>query len=330
MVKHLRGDDAQTCVDVIDETSDMLPPWLQEKCLGALRKICGRLGLLPRSVRIQIQYDTSEVPRYRSGSADVWKGQYQDHHIAVKVLRVCTSDDFEKITRRFCKEAVAWKSLRHPNVLPLLGVMMRDRCFVMASKWMNNGNIKEFIRDNRDVNRFELVCCVTHGLMHMHSQAMVHGDLKGANILVDDNGRARIADFGLLTIVSDPAYATASSSIETAGTIPWMSPELFVPEDFGLEDSRPTKASDCYALGMVILEVLSDRAPYNQFGSVSTILMIIKGDRPERPERPWFTDDLWGTLEQCWSPQPTDRPTIESILECLGWLSKTWHRFPLV
>ncbi|KAF9784386.1 kinase-like domain-containing protein [Thelephora terrestris] len=306
----------------------MLPPWLQKECLGALRKICGRSGLLPRSVKIQLHYDRSDDPLYQGGYADVWKGQYQDCHVAVKVLRVCASNNFEKITRRFCKEAVAWKSLRHPNVLPLLGVMMRDRCFVMVSEWMNNGNIKEFIRDNRDVNRFELLKDVTVGLMYMHSQAMVHGDLKGANILVDDNGRARIADFGLLTVVSDPAYATASSSVATAGTLPWMSPELLAPEDFGLKDSRPTKESDCYALGMVILEVLSGRAPYNQFRDVIVIRMITGGKRPERPERPWFTDDLWRTLEQCWSPQPTDRPTIQSILEFLERVATTWQPLP--
>ena len=57
----------------------------------------------------------------------------------------------------FCKEVMTWKSLRHQNVLPLLGVTMCKNQFVMASEWMENGNVNEFIKVHRDVNRFELV-----------------------------------------------------------------------------------------------------------------------------------------------------------------------------
>ena len=149
-----------------------------------------------------------------------------------------------------------------------------------------------------------------------------------ANILVDKNGHACIADFGLLTIVSDPTYATASSSVMNAGTVRWMGPELLHPEHFNLKASRPTKASDCYALGMVILEVLSDRVPYSQFKDFIVIRTVIEGTHPERPERPWFTDDLWRTLGQCWLPQPENRPAIEAVLECLGRVAATWRPLP--
>jgi len=61
------------------------------------------------------------------------------------------------IGQRFCKEVVTWRSLRHPNVLPLLGVTMRERLFAMVSEWMVNGNINEYVEARRDANRFELV-----------------------------------------------------------------------------------------------------------------------------------------------------------------------------
>jgi len=57
----------------------------------------------------------------------------------------------------FCKEVVTWKSLSHPNVLPLMGVTMGGKLFAMVSEWMVNGNIIEFVKAHRDVNRFELV-----------------------------------------------------------------------------------------------------------------------------------------------------------------------------
>ena len=61
------------------------------------------------------------------------------------------------IAQTFCKEVMTWKSLCHPNVLPLLGVTMGKRLFAMVSEWMVNGNINEFIGAHRDANRFELV-----------------------------------------------------------------------------------------------------------------------------------------------------------------------------
>ena len=58
----------------------------------------------------------------------------------------------------FCKEVVAWSSLRHPNVLPLLGATMTDTQFVMVSEWMENGDINEFVGAHPDADRLGLVC----------------------------------------------------------------------------------------------------------------------------------------------------------------------------
>ena len=68
-------------------------------------------------------------------------------------------------SQRFCREAVAWKHLRHPNVLPLLGVTVSERRFAMVSKWMEHGNINEFVEKEKDVNRTELV---------RHSSTLTH------------------------------------------------------------------------------------------------------------------------------------------------------------
>jgi hypothetical protein len=65
--------------------------------LGVLRKICGRQALLPRSVQIPLCYNRTDAPLYRGGFADVWKGEHRDSHIAVKVLRVYSTNDFAQI-----------------------------------------------------------------------------------------------------------------------------------------------------------------------------------------------------------------------------------------
>ena len=99
-----------------------------------------------------------------------------------------------------------------------------------------------------------------------------------------------------------------------------MSPELLDPDRFGLGDGRPTKESDCYALGMVIYEVLSGQIPFAQYRAIIVMRKVLDGKRPTRPQgdnEGRFTDDLWGMLELCWSPKPESHPSIETIRECL-------------
>ena len=103
-----------------------------------------------------------------------------------------------------------------------------------------------------------------------------------------------------------------------------MSPELFEPE---IQDHRRTKHSDCYALGMVVYEVLSGRMPFYQYVNLVIPGKVVGGDRPKRPrgtEGAWFTDDVWGVLGRCWMPQPGNRPNIEVVLWCLEKVSRSW------
>ena len=111
-----------------------------------------------------------------------------------------------------------------------------------------------------------------------------------------------------------------------------MSPERLNPIQFGIKDSRPTRESDCYALGMVILEVLSGQIPFtrdcNDFMVMSKVLDDERPGRPQGAEGKWFTEDLWVKLQVCWSRKPDDRPTVEAMLKCLIQASTTWQALP--
>ena len=154
-----------------------------------------------------------------------------------------------------------------------------------------------------------------------------------ANIMIDKDGNARLAGFGHVTIISDLTHSETatlsedSEDSEISGTLRWMSPELLFPEQFGAWKNRPTEESDCYALGMVVLEVLTGKTPFprcNNFIVMKKIIDKARPDRPTGPEATWFTDDLWAVLEQCWSHEPKQRPTIQGVLECLERGSATW------
>lgn len=140
-----------------------------------------------------------------------------------------------------------------------------------------------------------------------------------ANILIGHDGHALLADFSLVKVTSDPS--TFSSSCIEGGSAPWMSPELLAPDHYGLKKCCPTKDSDCYALGMVVYEVLSGHHPFFPRGGPIVMVDILDGKRPRRPkgdEGSPFTDDIWRILESCWECQPSARPSVETVLSSLG------------
>jgi hypothetical protein len=136
-----------------------------------------------------------------------------------------------------------------------------------------------------------------------------------ANILIDQTGQARLADFGLVTIISDYPNLSSSSSHTQGGTARWMSPELIDPQRFGFEKCYRTKSSDCYALGMVVYETISGRLPFHQHADMTVFVKILAGEHPARGVG--FAGSLWNILKQCWAPQPNQRPSIEDVSLCL-------------
>ena len=83
----------------VDQALDIpeLPPRIRKKCLKSLYSMCGRLALLPRTLKMPICYDRTGTASYRGGFADVWKGKHCGQDVAVKVIRTYSDDDLQKI-----------------------------------------------------------------------------------------------------------------------------------------------------------------------------------------------------------------------------------------
>ncbi|KAF9645424.1 kinase-like protein [Thelephora ganbajun] len=309
VVKNLTGNDVRIFIDVIDKVLDSLTPQTRKECLPIVYDICDRQAVVPRPLAIPLCYDETEVPVCSGDVAEVWKGQHHGREVAAKVLRLSRGHSRHGMKRAFCRGVVVWRALRHPNVLPLLGVTMTKECVVTVSEWMKNGNINEFVEANTDADRLGLLRGVTNGLMYLHDQGIIHGNLRGANILINDNGCACLSGFSLSTMAVNQSFTGLSDIIR------WMSPEVFL---FG---KSSTKESDCYTLGMVIYEVLSGQVPFAAVRSSHLVSHELFNRRhPSRPqgmEGAWFTDGLWEMLERCWRDRPSDRPGLDVVLQCL-------------
>ncbi|KAG6846373.1 hypothetical protein H0H93_014379, partial [Arthromyces matolae] len=119
---------------------------------------------------------------------------------------------------------------------------------------MEHGDIRKYLEHYTDSNRVSLALDVARGLEFLHSNGVVHGDLKGENVLVNDTGRACLADFGLSSISDKDilAWTSMSSAASKGGTVRWQAPELFDPE--GDEEIRNSQETDIYAWACVAYE----------------------------------------------------------------------------
>ncbi|KAF9789359.1 kinase-like domain-containing protein [Thelephora terrestris] len=283
------------------------------------RQLCGRTGLLPASHMILGSLiKTRDHPIASGAFGDVWEGIYAGNRVAIKSLRVYRDDDVRKARKLFCKEVVMWRKISHPNIVPLLGVSEAPAPISMVSEWMPNGDVRSYVEKNPEVSRLQLLLDISRGLSFLHSHEIVHGDLKGANILVDKSGRARINDFGLTIIASLNCTETSASS---GGTYRWMAPELLGLEQNPNKRCLPTPQSDAFALGMVAIEVFTGQVPFPELTRPFAVTKkLVDGERPPRPPKAsklGLSNELWAAVQSLWAQEPGDRPPLDTFVDLL-------------
>jgi len=160
---------------------------------------------------------------------------------------------------------------------------------------------------------------VAEGLAYLHSESMVHGDLKCANILINDERQACIGDFGLSAVTHDPeTIMSITPSPSAVGTLRWTAPEILDPESFGLEHAVASPETDVYSFGMVMWETFSGHTPYEEYRYDATAQWkILSGVRPERPQHAaglGLSDLVWDLIQRCWLADRLRRPSADTIL----------------
>ncbi|KAJ6577986.1 kinase-like domain-containing protein [Mycena capillaripes] len=202
-------------------------------CKTRLRSLVRTHGVLPFSFNVS----GLKIPLHPvsgGGFSDIYNGELNEEAVCIKVLRIFTTElQLNKIYKELAREVLIWKELSHPNVLPLLGIDLTARkpSCCLVSPWMKNGNVMAFLERYPNwypySNKISLVRDIANGLEYLHDldPPVVHGDIKGANILINDDGRACLADFGLALAFETQAFSTSSAG-STRGTLRWLAPEI--------------------------------------------------------------------------------------------------------
>ncbi|KAF8174668.1 kinase-like domain-containing protein, partial [Mycena galopus ATCC 62051] len=317
-----RGTDAQRLLDSLQDFLDLDSFSVVKPLIcKALLRLSHASGLYPQCFTLTgLQKVGQQVDGGRFG--DIWKGLVHGHTVCVKIMRIFQNDRVKDLLKEFSREALIWHQLCHPNLLPFFGLYYHDldNRLCLVSPWMENGNIVEFLRKSPpDMDRLSLILDVALGLEYLHKQKVVHGDLKGINILITPSQRACIADFGLSSIVNAMTVQLTTSSAPTrGGTAHYQAPELF-------EGGSPNSfASDVYGFACVCYEILTGRVPFYELrNDMAVMLSVMRGEYPSGPPPGWtglhtsMLDGLWELLQNCWDGQAENRPTAHQIVQRL-------------
>ncbi|KAJ7682925.1 kinase-like domain-containing protein [Mycena rosella] len=325
----LEGDRAQSFLDAVQDVLDKgsLP---SAQHTSQARRLILRLSeardQLPSSLFITGIVDHDEHPTFCGGFGDIYRASHNGSTVAVKRIRMFSaSAESQRARLQFCREALVWQTLQHKYVLPLIGIdrVSFSSSFCMVSPWMKHGTVLKYLTEHGRDDVDKLLLQVAEGLGYLHSMNIVHGDLRGTNILVSDDWSACLADFGLTTIIDAATSSSAAltSTANHAGSARWFAPELVQPTSFGCEKFMRTPASDVYAFACVCLELHTGSPPFSGVSpDVAAMLKVIAGERPARPDGS-MSDGLWSLVTTAWAQNFRDRPNIKTIVESMRTLN---------
>ncbi|KAG6916044.1 hypothetical protein DXG01_008668 [Tephrocybe rancida] len=299
-----------------------LTPHFRKSLSVATHRLSARSGLYPACYESRDVVQEGEYPVNAGGFADIYKGKFQGRVVCLKAIRLYQTDQIEHMLKATSKEAILWRQLLHPNVLTLFGLYRFQNRVSIVTAWMENGDINVYLKKNPAAPRQRLAADVANGLAYLHDNKIIHGDLKGPNILVDDTSRARLADFGISSISDSQiiAWTTRSSdSTKAGGSIRWQAPELFAVGDSDLDD-------DEVEVAVKNTMIFTGEVPFSSITRDTTVILRVKsGARPARPPSSslswteWgLTEDMWACIEDCWNAQPTERPLVDAVAKSLA------------
>ncbi|KAG6329189.1 hypothetical protein ID866_9900 [Astraeus odoratus] len=262
----------------------------------------------------QVKRDDAFRPLH-GGHAIVYLGTLRPRmqRVAVKTLRLSPSRDKTAI-QHIVEEIQLWSKLKHENIASVFGIATKfDYTVSVIVRWIPKGSAYDYVQ-NRDIDPRPLLLEVARALDYLHSQVsapILHGDLRGKNVMVSEEGHALLVDFGLLYLVESSFDTTVAAP--THSTIRWMSPERI---ESGGEISAP---ADVWAFGMTAMELFTRRPPYPDIYHTTAVITRILQRPPDRPGDEStccrMTDQWWHACSSCWVHDVSSRPTISTVLE---------------
>ena len=192
--------------------------------------------------------------------------------VAIKILRYDFSNE-EELQKRFQREALSATSLLHPNIVSVYDVGEDADMHYIVMEYIEGKTLKKYIQEFAPLSparTLQIMKQLTSAMAHAHENGIIHRDIKPQNVLMNEDGSVKIADFGIATSLNATGLTQTNSVM---GTVHYLSPEQ-------ARGGLATKRSDIYSLGIVMYEMLTGQLPFSGESAVSIALKHLQSETP--------------------------------------------------
>ncbi|KAJ3556827.1 hypothetical protein NM688_g1802 [Phlebia brevispora] len=277
----------------IEQASAVLSHWCQIADSAAVRPF----------VISSVEVDFDVRDRIGKGSfAYVYKGYWNGILVAVKQIRPDRAHiDSEHQRKEFRHEVITWSNLAHPNVLAFYGACLEAEVPFLLMEYCPFGHITRYLEEHPDADRMRLSQEVAAGLAHLHSQHIVHADVKPP-------------DFGLALQLHrlDERSTFSQYMNQRRGTRLYMAPEVQRGGAPGLE-------ADVWSLGLTIWQMFSGEVPFGNYLQSEHVADAVAQNAENVLKRPdqLVNDEAWAIMQRCWSADSAVRPRAKEVQDGL-------------
>lgn len=272
-----------------------------------------------------------EVPEYEidpseldfTNSVNITKGtfiiaKWRGIQVAVKKFSDDVMADEDKL-RAFRDELALLQQIRHPNVVQFLGAVTQSSPMMIVTEYLHKGDLRAYLNRKRTLRPSSAVLFaldIARGMNYLHEhkpEAIIHRDLEPSNILRDDSGHLKVADFGvskLLKVAKTVKEERPLTCLDTACR--YVAPEVFLNEEYD------TKV-DVFSFALILQEMIEGCPPFSYKQDNEVPKAYVSKQRPPfRAPPKQYGHGLKELIEHCWSENPADRPTFREIIDRLS------------
>ena len=294
LVVHYRQQAGVLCVNL----KHPYVPSTQPNTTGASKHVSVKWEINHKQIQLIKKIRTDRL-------GDIWEGLWNGSiPVTIKSLRPGCMPPSE-----FLKEAELMKPLQHPHVVRLLAVCTSEPVYIIT-EYMKHGSLLEYLcKEGQTLTCPQLINMasqVAAGMAYITKLNIVHRDLAARNILVGDNMNCKVSGFRFARLIEGEVYEAPPG---TKVPIKWTAPEAALSKKFSTK-------SDVWSFGIVLCEIITHGSlPYPGLTNAQVLVCVQQGYHMPRPTG--CPDKLYKIICACWSENPTDRPSFESLQQML-------------